>query len=222
MKPHIIWDWNGTLLNDFSVSLNATNEALSEINIPKITSLCYKENYSVPVDDFYHKIIGRTTTRDEWKRIGQKFNEIYKPEVIKAPLADKAMHILKNVKSQSICSLMENDLLLSMVESFGVRDYFSLIQGRSHPLLKEGKEKHLEAHINWLVSRLNIDKRVMILIGDTVDDAYSAKTAGIKSILYSGGTYSYDRLKATGQPVAKTLDEAIVLAESTILRSSYV
>ncbi|EGR3966066.1 HAD family hydrolase, partial [Vibrio cholerae] len=42
MQAHIIWDWNGTLLDDFHISLKATNTALMGINVLPLSSEDYR------------------------------------------------------------------------------------------------------------------------------------------------------------------------------------
>ena len=42
---HIIWDWNGTLLNDLSLCVTILNQSLSKRNIPAITIQAYKEKF---------------------------------------------------------------------------------------------------------------------------------------------------------------------------------
>lgn len=216
MKAHIIWDWNGTLLNDFHVSLSATNQALIGIGCLPLTSDEYRSNYSVPVHDFYYNVLGRTPTRKEWSKIGQIFNNIYKPEVLNALLADEGMELLKSRKHQSICSLMEHNLLIRMLKNLKISHLFLDVHGRIDPLSKEGKHKHLEQHVHNLLNKHSVTREEIVVIGDTEDDANSAYSLGIPAILYSGGTYSYERLVNTGNPVAKTLKEAVHLADNII------
>jgi phosphoglycolate phosphatase-like HAD superfamily hydrolase len=52
------------------------------------------------------------------------------------------------------------------------------------------------------------------VIGDLADDAYAAKQAGVKVVLYSGGFGGRAELAATGAPVADSLAEAVDLIYS--------
>ena len=47
LKPdtYIIWDWNGTLLDDVDASVNALNKMLVARNLPTITRDYYRANF---------------------------------------------------------------------------------------------------------------------------------------------------------------------------------
>ena len=50
---HIIWDWNGTLLNDVDYSKNIINNILSDNDLPKLSLQKYREIFTFPVQDYY-------------------------------------------------------------------------------------------------------------------------------------------------------------------------
>ena len=49
---HIVWDWNGTLIDDVSLCVNVLNELLSDYELPEISIEFYRSNFSFPVSDF--------------------------------------------------------------------------------------------------------------------------------------------------------------------------
>ena len=53
---HIIWDWNGTLLNDLELCVRMLNQSLSKRNIPNITIQEYKEKFLFPIKTFYESV----------------------------------------------------------------------------------------------------------------------------------------------------------------------
>ncbi|HGS4736979.1 TPA: HAD family hydrolase [Vibrio cholerae] len=216
MQAHIIWDWNGTLLDDFHISLKATNTALMGIDVLPLSSEEYRSLYCVPVQDFYHQVLGRKPTLLEWSKIGKKFSQIYKQEVLDAPLAQDAARLLNERQSHSVCSLMEHNLLIKMLSAFGIIEHFSEVNGRTEPLNQEGKSAYLKKHLSQLITRQGINKNEIVLIGDTQDDADAAHALGLSSILYSGGAFSHQRLADTGNPVVNTLAEAVVLADQLV------
>lgn len=215
-KTHIIWDWNGTLLDDVNVSLFASNQVFIGLGIKPLNLKEYRRHYSVPIQQFYSNVLGRIPTKSEWKNIGNIFNHHYKPAIRKAKLCKDAIKALqyqqqKNL-TQSICSLMEQEDLNLSVYDTQVSEYFNLINGRSTQLLKLGKSKQLALHIE----KLNISPCYCVVIGDSIDDALSAFDVGAKAILYTGGTHSEEKLLATGTYVVNSLVEAVVLTESLI------
>ena len=50
---HIIWDFNGTLLNDAQLSVDLDNYVFDRIGVPRITLEDYRNNMTMPVRDFY-------------------------------------------------------------------------------------------------------------------------------------------------------------------------
>ena len=215
-SAHIIWDWNGTLLNDVHISLFAANAAISELGYQPITLEMYKKTYRVPVKKFYENILQHPPTEQEWNTIGRVFNKHYIPMVKKALVVDNALNILESRRgmnaSQSLCSLMEHSDLMQSIHFNKVGEYFSHISGRDEPLLKTGKELQLINHIK----KLNIAPEQCVIIGDAADDALAAYAAGAKAVLYSGGTHCKESLKMTNAPVVSSLEEALAITDQLI------
>ena len=53
---YIIWDWNGTLLNDIGASLASVNDMLELRGMPHIDADFYKECIGVPIRKFYDRV----------------------------------------------------------------------------------------------------------------------------------------------------------------------
>ena len=53
---HIIWDWNGTLVNDAQLCVDIVNEILSEFDIPPVSFEFYRNNFSFPVRNYYDRL----------------------------------------------------------------------------------------------------------------------------------------------------------------------
>ncbi|MDR0219473.1 MAG: HAD family hydrolase [Enterobacteriaceae bacterium] len=216
VTAHIIWDWNGTLLNDVSVSVNATNLALAEIGIEPLTLEQYREYYCVPVQVFYKQVIGREPSSAEWSTIGKIFNAHYRPGIQKADLAKGVSELLatrhRSGATQSLCSLMQHEELVPMIDHHGIAEFFTHIDGRNTPLLTTGKTEQLANHIK----KLNISPEKSVVIGDATDDAIAALSAGTHAILYTGGTHSRLSLETAGVPVVDTLSEALMMADDLV------
>lgn len=55
-KDHIIWDWNGTILNDVDHAVAMMNTLLVEHNLPLIDREYYREIFDFPVLHYYQKL----------------------------------------------------------------------------------------------------------------------------------------------------------------------
>ena len=52
----IIWDWNGTLLDDLEICIRSMNRMLRERKMPPIDKQLYKNIFTFPVREYYEKI----------------------------------------------------------------------------------------------------------------------------------------------------------------------
>ena len=50
---HIIWDYNGTLLNDVKLCVTIINEMLKARNLPVMSIERYRKLFDFPVKDYY-------------------------------------------------------------------------------------------------------------------------------------------------------------------------
>ena len=54
---HIIWDWNGTLLDDLDVSMDALNSILTKEQLPLVLDKDeYRKYFQFPVIEYYKKV----------------------------------------------------------------------------------------------------------------------------------------------------------------------
>ena len=53
---HIIWDWNGTLINDVWLAVEIMNSILASRNIPLISHEKHKEMFDFPIKNYYQKL----------------------------------------------------------------------------------------------------------------------------------------------------------------------
>ena len=208
---HIIWDWNGTLLNDLPVIIKAVNHTLEQVGLPQITLEDYRTYYTRPVKKFYDQIAGRDIGHDDWTRIDGLFHERYHAMVGDASLASGANEVLAELDAgpneQSLLSMAPQDELLMALELFGVSGYFSLAEGNTGA--PGGfKADHLASHLE----RLETDKSRVTMIGDTIDDGDAAIENGIACVLFDDGSHHRHDLEALGLPIADLLAEAVEVA----------
>ena len=53
---HIIWDWNGTLINDAWLFVEIMNEELKDRKLPLITVKDYRKHFTFPVKKYYENL----------------------------------------------------------------------------------------------------------------------------------------------------------------------
>lgn len=216
-RPHIIWDWNGTLLHDIDLVIEATNASFAEVGIPPITLERYRELFCVPIPRFYERLIGRRPTPEEWAVLDEAFQRQYAARAESVGLAEGAAGLLASWEAaggtQSMCSLAAHDRLLATVARLGIDRHFVRIDGSRGDGVVRGKSRQMARHLTELGRLLaRFDPARTVVIGDATDDADAAAHAGARAVLYTGGSHSRSRLLSAGVPVVDSLAEAVAVA----------
>ncbi|GGJ91732.1 phosphatase [Pilimelia anulata] len=208
-RPHLVWDWNGTLLDDLALVISATNVAFASVGGPEISSDVHRRQFRRPIADYYGEVLGRAVDADEFARLDVVFHEAYRRGLVKTGLAADAEAAMRAWRgSQSLLSMWFHDELVPAVEGYGLDALLRRIDGRRHEVGGGHKVAHLRAHL----AALELPGERVVLIGDTLDDADAAAAVGAACVLYTGGLTDPTQLRARGVPVADTLLGAVALA----------
>ena len=76
MKKTIIFDFNGTLIDDCDLCLKILNYLCKEYNLPPVSMEKYKSIFTFPVY-LYYKECGFNTDIEHFKIVGNKFHAYY-------------------------------------------------------------------------------------------------------------------------------------------------
>jgi phosphoglycolate phosphatase len=193
---HIIWDWNGTLLNDTWLFVDVMNSVLSKRNMPLITEEIYRDIFTFPVKDYYIKL-GYDLEKESFETAGMEFIDAYHERQCDAELFDDALPFLNDCLDKgithSIVSAQNQDTLDRLVNHYQIADKFTHICGLLNHYA-DGK-----THVGHKVMDvLPFEKDEILFIGDTTHDAEVAHAIGVKCILVSRGHNSQKRLHKTG------------------------
>ena len=206
---HVIWDWNGTLLNDTALCVNIINGLLRSKNLNPLTIDDYRLIFNFPVKDYYEKA-GFNFSEYSFEVIGKQWMDEYETRKGETTLFDGAKDVIGFIKSagidQSILSAYSNHTLVEIVNFHGLGGYFKYITGLDNiyatSKLEIGKE---------LIEKLNCAKDKIVLVGDTIHDYEVANGLGIKCILIANGHQSRERLLACNVPLLNDIREIIDL-----------
>lgn len=205
----IIWDWNGTLLDDLHVCIESINTMLKSRNLPLLTPDSYRDVFTFPVIDYY-KAVGFDFTSEPWEEAAMEFMSLYFSKLPACRLASGATETLDFFRntgySQAIISAMQHDALVESVTRLGIASYFEYIGGINDHYAGGKTENVVNFFKNRGVSHENI-----VMIGDTIHDAEVAGQLHCRCILVAAGHQSRQRLAATGHTVVETLKEVIPL-----------
>ena len=192
-KTHIIWDWNGTLLDDVHICVNVVAGIASKHGGKKVTQESYLKDFRFPVVDYY-KDLGFDLTRISYEDLSTEFVHAYKsnvhltkihvgmPELI-AELGDSG------IRSSILSAAFELDLK-EMLRHFQIETLFDHIFGIQDHLAHGKIARGFD-----LMAKINLPKHQVVLIGDTDHDADVADALGIDVLLVEGGHQSKERLR---------------------------
>ncbi|GIJ48571.1 phosphatase [Virgisporangium aliadipatigenens] len=209
MAKHLVWDWNGTLLNDLDLVVAATNAAFASVGGPVVTAEEHRRDYRRPIVDYYAYVLGRPVAEDEFVRLDDVFHRAYREKLVDCALADDALDAIHAWEgTQSLLSMWFHDELVPEVTRRGLVHRLARVDGLRAAVGGGHKAEHLATHL----AELGVDGPDAVLIGDSVDDANAAHQVGAAVVLYAGGFTDPPLLEATGLPVASSLLEAVQLA----------
>ena len=207
--PHIVWDWNGTLLDDLGLVVRATNKSLEGFTDKRFSVGTYRGMFRRPVRAFHEQFIGRQFSDVEWADIDVLYHAAYSALEGQTRLAPGAADALalgeQQGLSQSLLSMSEQSRLIDQVARHGLKDYFTVTQGKCEPWEDHSKVEALAGHLDWI----GVDGEKAVVIGDTVDDALSARTVGAACVLVTQSAFQLERELALAAPVVSTPLEAL-------------
>lgn len=206
---HIIWDWNGTLLDDVWLCVEIMNKLLAKRGLYGLTHRHYREIFDFPVRKYYEKA-GFNFNVDSFEMLCGVFCDEYARRVGECALHKHALNTLTYCAdrdiSQSILSSTEQDRLEQMVDMCGLRPFFETIIGQADYYatgkIERGKK---------LIGELDFHKNEILLIGDTTHDEIAAREMGIDCALVTIGHHSTRKFLQTSAYVFDNLAEIVHL-----------
>ncbi|NUT32828.1 MAG: HAD family hydrolase [Hamadaea sp.] len=208
---HLVWDWNGTLLNDLGLVVAATNVAITSVGGQAVSEEEHRRDFRRPIIDYYGSLLGRPVEQEEFAALDEIFHVEYRTGLLTVDLAADARDAIASwAGTQSLLSMWFHHELVPTVDRFGLTPHFARVDGLRAITGGGFKAGHLAAHLE----ALGVDGADTVLIGDSLDDAHAAASVGARCVLYSGGFTAAAKLSEAGVPVADTLVGAIALANS--------
>lgn len=207
--PHLVWDWNGTLLNDLDLVVASTNAAFASIGGPAVTAAEHRVRFRRPIADYYAEVLGQAVDDAAFGQLDKIFHDVYKDGLTTCALAHDAVDAMSSWSgSQSLLSMWFHQDLVPTVRTYGLTSHFLRVDGLRAEVGGDRKAESLSRHL----AELGLDGRDVVLIGDSLDDADAALSVGGRAVLYTGGFTDAARLRESGHPVADSLTQAVAMA----------
>ena len=204
-KTHLIWDWNGTLLDDAWLCIATMNTILKERRLPTLTLDEYREKFDFPVVRYYQRI-GIPGSNGGFEQASVEFIEHYEKQRLHCELFPGVLDVLDLLKRQdyshSLLSAYKEKTLIELIDHFKLTALFDNVSGQgdifARGKIDQGKQ---------LIQQLGCPPSRVLLIGDTLHDYEVAEAIGVDCVLVAGGHHSVDRLLNSGVLVLDSIRE---------------
>lgn len=202
---HIIWDFNGTLLSDAQLGVEADNHVFDTLGLPRITIDDYRKHMTMPVRDFY-TALGVDLNVYTYDVISRLWLDYFNPRAVGVGLVPGALEAVCRLQAkgytQSILSASYEVSLVEQCDALGLTQHMNAVSGLSD----ESARKKTDIGRSQM-QRLGLTGEDAVLVGDMVADAELAQALGMRCVLVPWGHNDEARLAATGCPVAHSFKE---------------
>ena len=102
MTRFVLWDWNGTLLDDVNLCVDALNRLLQQHGYPQRYDIPrYREIFGFPIRDYYVRA-GFDFSRDPFDALAAGYMAMYIPESAACPLMPGALQALALLRGAGV------------------------------------------------------------------------------------------------------------------------
>jgi haloacid dehalogenase superfamily, subfamily IA, variant 1 with third motif having Dx(3-4)D or Dx(3-4)E len=198
LTTHIIWDFNGTLIDDLDASVASVNDMLGRRGLPPITRERYHALIAVPIVRFYEQLFDLEATPMDV--LMPEFQVGYEQHFDLAHPGDGALEALEGFRRAGVHQVVLSSLRTERIElilaKYGLTNYFGQIMGADDDLCSEKATRGL----CWL-QESGVEPQNVLVIGDLVHDFEVAQALGARCALLGCGHQGTRELAATGAPV---------------------
>lgn len=203
----ILWDYNGTIINDMELCLDVEKFMLRERGMfAEYTMDDYRDLFCFPVKDYYLKL-GYTFKDETYEEISVEFNNLYDMGFNQCRLVDGVLDKIRESSEKGyrnvILSACEHTKLLIQTDALGISQYFEERLGIDNDLAgsKIGMAKA------WM-ERSGVNPSDCMFIGDTIHDMETSLAIGVQDFtLVACGHQSYNVLKKATDKVVQAMSE---------------
>ena len=209
MIRQILWDWNGTLLDDLAYGMRVRNSTFPAFGLPAIDSVEeYHRQFTFPIRLYYERA---GVTDENFVEVAHAWMGEYVRGFSNVQLHPDAQEVLeafaKAGLKQVVLSATKRDMLEEQIAHFPIRHYFSSVLGLGD--IYAGSKEDIGRQY---LQTCGIAPRETLMIGDTLHDADVAQAIGANCVLVSRGHQSRETLLTAGVPVVDSLTEAFAKA----------
>ena len=202
----VIWDWNGTLLDDTALCFQIANEMRLERGMTNMRDIEeYRSHFTFPVVEYY-KRMGYTFEQEPFEDISREFVSLYSERFPVCPLQpcaeDALAAVLARGARQVLLSVTGQDRLDRQVRHFRLNRYFERVIGGQNNLA-QGKADYA---VDFL-RESGVEPARALFVGDTDHDFEIASSIGCGCALLIPGHQTRAHLNSLGVRLMESLSE---------------
>ena len=183
----LLLDWSGTLADDFTPTLYASNEVFKQYGLPTWTADEFREKFYLPYPEFYEEVLPDVPLSELEVVFRKAFVECPQP----VTLLDQSLEFLNWAHGQGIrliiLTSMDSINFEEQARRFGVWDLFEAVYS--------GILNKCET-IPEIIAKHELDLQTTGFVGDMVHDLHAAQAVNIKSVAVLTGYDSVQSLAA--------------------------
>ena len=209
MIKTILWDFNGTVMDDMGASAGAVNAMLRKRNLPLISEEWYTLNLIMPLEAFYESV-GFDMSAERIEEVSEEFQQECKkfPRPVFPEVMEALAHFQKMGIRQLLFSSLHHDTLIAQTKERVIAEYFEGIVGRQDRSLG-GKEQAVATYLK----EHHIEPKEVLVVGDLTTDADMARYVGAPCALICKGHQHRTILEKTNAYVLNSAAEIAALME---------
>ena len=183
---NVILDWSGTLVDDFTPVLAATNQIFLHYGKPAMTEEEFREKFYLPFTDFYKEYLPPEALPELEAHYHKHFKQL-QSGIQPLPCAFEFLeYLLERGVPTFLLSTIHEDHYHEQGSRLGVKKYFK----QAYTMAFDKRKTILE-----LIAEHNLNPAETIFIGDMLHDIETAKHAGVISCAVLTGYDSLPKLK---------------------------
>lgn len=201
---NIVWDYNGTIIDDARLAVDAENLVLQSYGLPEITLEYYLKECEMPILNFYNKIFKMEDY--DFSEIAERFVSNYDKLFDTADIFPEVREMIEALSvsgyNQGVISGFESSRLKSSLRKFGLDGYFRFMSGSDDIDCGDKSERAV-----MVVRKYGFDPKETLFIGDMYHDYETARKVGADCVLIAKGHQDAEVLRSYGITVLDSAEE---------------
>ncbi|PCI25061.1 hypothetical protein COB57_02455 [Candidatus Peregrinibacteria bacterium] len=186
MIKNIIFDWSGTLLNNFDQLYEVSMSVFKTLGKEKLSKEKYKTEHVAPYMNFWNKYIPNITREEQNTLFKDALSQSETPALFPGVEA-----ILEELQENNIklflLSSQPKDSLIKQTQELEIAHYF-------HNIIGDADNKKIS--MKKILKKFSLNPKETVSIGDTIAEVNAGKSLKLMNIAVTSGFHSLTQLQS--------------------------